>query len=92
MKVNGNETKVEAFKKAGILPRRLNFTYNGEIVETVDKFSYLGTVFFSQGEFLTLLGQSKKVMFKLNTYLFSFTNLRVKTLKFWFKIIESEEK
>ena len=44
--------------------------YNGEIIEIVNVFSYLGIVFTAGGSFnqtqITLAGQSRKAIFKLN--------------------------
>ena len=60
----------------------LNFEYNGEIIEIVNVFSYLGIVFTAGGSFnqtqITRAGQSRKAIFKLNKYLFNFTNISIK--------------
>jgi len=48
-------------------------TFNGERLEIVKSFSYLGVVFSSGGSFyiteVTLVGKTQKAIFKLNTYL-----------------------
>jgi len=55
------------FRKSGLLPMNLNFEYNGEIIEIVHVFSYLGIVLTAAGSFnqtqITLAGQSRKVIF-----------------------------
>jgi len=70
------------FRKSGLLPINLLFEYNGEIVETVNAFSYLDIVFTAGGSFnqtlITLTGLSRKAIFKLNKYLFNFTNINIK--------------
>ena len=47
MEVNVGKTKVMVFRKSGLLPMNLNFEYNGEMIEIVNVFSYLGIVFYS---------------------------------------------
>ena len=82
MKVNVGKTKVMVFRKSGLLPMNLNFEYKGEIIEIVNVLSYLGIVCTAGGSFnqtqITLAGQSRKAIFKLNTYLFNFTNISIK--------------
>ena len=39
--VNTNKTKIMIFRKGGRLPNNLNFYYNGNIIEIVNKFTYL---------------------------------------------------
>ena len=46
LKVNVMKTKVMVFRKGGILPKRLIFYYNGETLEIVSRFKYLGVVFY----------------------------------------------
>ena len=48
--VNVHKTKIMCFKKGGQLSRDTQFYYNGNIVEVVCKFTYLGVV-FSSGSF-----------------------------------------
>ena len=80
MKVNVGKTKVIVFRKSGLLPMNLHFEYNGEMEEIVNVFSYLGIVFTAGGSFnqsrITL--QSRKAIFKLNKYIFNFTNISIK--------------
>ena len=63
----------------GRLPNNLNFVYNDESIEKVNKFCYLGVVFTSGGSNFetqkTLSGQELKAVFTLNKYLFNFTAL-----------------
>ena len=54
----------------------LNFEYNGEIIEIVNVFSYLGIVFTAGGSFNQT--QITLAFFKLNKYLFNFTNISIK--------------
>lgn len=79
MKVNVDKTKIMVFRKGGMLPRNLSFTYNGEALEIVNKFRYLGVVFTVGGSFseaqITLAGQAQKAIFQLNRYLYKFTFL-----------------
>ena len=51
------------------------FHYNGNPIEIVKTFKYLGIVFTVGGAFTetqnTLAGQAQKAIFKLNKYLYS---------------------
>lgn len=47
--VNTNKTKIVVFRRGGRLPNNLEFSYNGKVIEIVNKFSYLGIVFTSGG-------------------------------------------
>ena len=82
LKVNTNKTKVIIFRKSGILPRNLNFHFDGNDIEIVKSFNYLGVVFTQGGSFKelqsTIAGQAQKAIFKLNSYLFKFANVSVK--------------
>ena len=49
--VNVAKTKVMVFRKGGILPRNLAFYYNGQQLEIVKNFKYLGIVFTAGGSF-----------------------------------------
>ena len=74
LKINVSKTKVMIFWKGGMLRRNLAFFYDGELLEIVSKFKYLGIVFTSGGSFSeaqnTLAGQAQKAIFKMNTYVF----------------------
>jgi hypothetical protein len=65
------------------VPRETMFYYNGQIIEIVNKFNYLGIVFTSGGSLSssqnTLSGQAQKASFKLNKYLHKFTYIPPKT-------------
>ena len=67
------KTKIIVFRKCGILPWNLHFTFNGERLEIVKSFSYLDVVFSSGGSFniteATLAGKAQKAIFRLNKYL-----------------------
>ncbi|MCG8034648.1 MAG: endonuclease/exonuclease/phosphatase family protein, partial [Candidatus Thiodiazotropha taylori] len=79
LKINVSKTKIMVFRKGGILPRNLAFYYDGELLEIVSKFRYLGIVFTAGGSFSeaqnTLAGQAQKAIFKMNKYLYKFTFL-----------------
>ena len=79
LKINVKKTKIMIFRKGGILPRNLTFYYNGQQLEIVNKFRYLGVVFTVGGSFSeaqnTLVGQAQKAIFQLNKYLYKFTFL-----------------
>ena len=66
-----------------MLPRNLVFYYEGEAIEIVSKFKYLGIVFTTGGSFSeaqkTLAGQAQKAIFKMNKYLHKFTFFITKT-------------
>ena len=80
--VNVAKTKVMVFRKGGMLPRNMSFYYNGERLEIVKEFKYLGMVFTTGGSFAeaqnTLSGQAQKAIFKLNKYLYKFTYISPK--------------
>ena len=66
--INVNNTKVMIFRKEGLLPLNLAFTYNGIPLEIVSQFKYLGIVFTPGGSCSeaqsTLAGQTQKAIFK----------------------------
>ena len=77
--VNTDKTKLMIFRKGGNLPGNLDFVFNGQKIEIVKKFVYLGITFTTGGSFnethKTLSGQALKAIFKLNQYLYHFTDL-----------------
>ena len=90
--VNIDKTKVMVFRKGGILPRNLSFTFQGNMIEIVNKFIYLGISFSTGSSFTethkTLSGQALKAIFKLNQYLYKFTDISPKhTLELFDKLI-----
>ena len=78
---NIDKTKVVIFKKGGRIPNDIEFLYDGKRVDVVNKFNYLVVVFSSGGSFSiaqsTISGQALKAVFKMNTYLYKFTELSV---------------
>ena len=80
--VNKDKTKVMVFRKGGILRRNLKFYYQNHELEIVRSFSYLGIVFTPGGSFsnaqVTLAGQAQKAIFKLNGYLYNFSDITPK--------------
>ena len=92
LNVNIDKTKVMVFRKGGILPRNLSFTFQGNMIEIVNKFVYLGISFSTGGSFTethkTLSGLALKAILKLNQYLYKFTDISPKhTLKLFVKFI-----
>lgn len=82
MKVSSDQTKILIFRKGGRIPQNLNVNYYGDIVKIVNQFSYLRIVLTTVGSFSevqeTLAGQTPKALFKMNKYLYNFTELIVK--------------
>ena len=80
--VNTDKTKIMIFRKGGNLPRNLDFMFKDNKIEIVRKFVYLGITFTTGGSFnethKTLSGQALKGIFKLNQYLYKFTDLSPK--------------
>ena len=80
--VNTSKTKIMIFRNGGRLPQGLNLYYNNLLIEIVNKFSYLGIVFTVGGSFSeaqnTLSGKALNAIFKLNKYLYKFTNVSIK--------------
>ena len=72
LKVNIQKTKVMVFRKGGFPPQNLRFMYDGQNLEIVNKFVYLGIVFTTGGAFTetfnTLAGQGGKAIFKMTKY------------------------
>ena len=80
--INISKTKVIVFRNGGVLPQEMKFYYNGEVLEIVSEFKYLGIVFTPGGSFSgaqsTLAGQAQKAIFKMNKYLHKFTYISPK--------------
>ena len=74
------------FRKGGQLSRDTQFFYNGNMVEIVHTFTYLGVVFSTSGSFTeaqkTLSGQALKAIFKMNKHLYKFTSISVSQVNF----------
>ena len=77
--VNTQKSKIMVFRKGGQLPRNLKFYYSNVELSIADSFSYLGVVFTPGGSFSlapnTLSGQAQKAIFRLNSYLYKFTDI-----------------
>ena len=77
--VNTQKSKIMVFRKGGQLPRNLKFYYNNVELSITDSFSYLGVVFTPGGSFSlaqnTLSDQAQKAIFRLNSYLYKFTDI-----------------
>ena len=78
--VNKDNTKIMVLRKWGILRRNLRLYYQSQELEIVRSFSYLGIVFTTGGSFsnaqVTLSGQAQKAIFKLNGYLYIFSDIK----------------
>ena len=90
--VNTSKTRVMIFQKGGRLPSNLVFTYEEHQLEIVKSFKYLGVVFSTGGSFnetdIMLSGQARKAIFKMNSYLYKFTDLAPRhTLELFDKLI-----
>ena len=70
------------FKKGGSVPRDTEFLYEGQPIEIVNQFNYLGVVFTCGGSLTsahsTSAGQAQKAVYKLNKYLYKFTYISPK--------------
>lgn len=77
--VNTSKSNVMVFRKGGMLPRNLEFSFDNTILEIVNKFTYLGVVFTPGGSFTEtqnmLAGQARKALFMLDKYIYRFTTL-----------------
>ena len=84
MKANSNteKTKIMIFRKGWSLPRNLSFVFQASVLEIVNKFVYLGITFSTGGSFnethQTLSEQALKAIFKINQYLYNFTDFSPK--------------
>ena len=90
--VNSTKTKVMIFRKGGRINQNLRFLYKNNVLEIVTKFKYLGVLFTSGASFTEmdkmLSGQALKAIFKMNKFLFKFTDLQPKhTLELFDKLI-----
>ena len=69
--VNVDKTKCVAFKKGGKIAALDKWKYNGNEIETVNQFKYLGFVLSSSGTFNkgidALLGKAQRALFSLKT-------------------------
>jgi hypothetical protein len=79
LEVNTEKTKVMVFRKRGTVFLNETWTYNGNIVEVVDDFNYLGCIFNYTGSFLKnqefVIGKSLKA---LNALLYHCKKIRLK--------------
>lgn len=69
------------FRKLDSLRRKLKFTFQEEEIEIVRKLFFSGITFTTGGSFAEthkILGQALKAIFKLNQYLYTFTDLSPK--------------
>ena len=82
MKVNVGKTKVEFFRKSGLLPMNLQLNIMEKWYNLLMHSLTLVFVFTAGGSFnqtqITLAGQSRRAIFKINKYLYNFTNISIK--------------
>ena len=81
--VNRGKTKCVVFKKGGLIGKKDIFYYDGEQIETVNSFKYLGFVFGSSGKFAkginAILEQSNKALFGMKSLQYMYPELQPKT-------------
>ena len=82
LKVNTKKTKVMVFRKGGKLRDNISFYYYGAELEIVNKFVYLGVTFTAGGSYHEtqnfLAGKGLMAIFKMNKYLYKFTDISIK--------------
>lgn len=70
LNVNISKTKIVIFRNGGVVRDSEKWYYNGELLETVDNFTYLGCVLHYNGKFNNLLkrvtDQGRKALFALH--------------------------
>ena len=70
------------FGKGGTIAKKIKFYYEGNEIDIVSSFSYLGIVFTPGGSFsqaqVTLAGQAQKAVFKLKMYFYKLAHLTPK--------------
>ena len=83
LEVNTSKTKCVAFKKGGKIGKKDKWRYDGNELETVGQFKYLGLVFGSSGKFSktfdNILTQSNKALFSMKRLQHQYSELNVKT-------------
>ena len=72
--VNVEKTKVMIFRKKGVLKEDYTWTYQGENIEMVESFSYLGLVFSCRGSFVQATYELKGKALRSMNALFNVTN------------------
>ena len=79
LEVNSSKTKVMVFRKRGRIFENERFTYNDTLIEVVDDFNYLGTVFNYTGAFVHnhehIVGKALKA---LNVLLINCKKVKIK--------------
>ena len=82
LKVNTQKTKVMIFRKGGRLWDNISFYYDRAELEICNKLVYLGVTFTTGGSFHEtqncLAGKGLKAIFKMNKYLYKFTEISIK--------------
>ena len=81
--VNTNKTKYMAFKRGGKIGKLDRWSYENCLLETVNKFKYLGFILSSSGKFaqsiLSIADQGRIALFNMKSSINSYADLDVKT-------------
>ena len=81
--VNTEKTKCVAFKKGGRVGKRDKWYFDGELLETVTTFKYLGFILSSSGKFAksiaTICDQGRIALFNMKSFLHKFPHLDLRT-------------
>ena len=90
--INVGKTKVMVFRKGGRISNKVEFKYDGNLLEKVKTFSYLGITFSTGGSFKYTFerfeGQAMKAIFALKQYITNFPDISIKhTLDLFDKLI-----
>lgn len=79
LEVNTEKTKIMVFRNRGKVLRREVWNYNGKLIDVVDDFNYLGTIFNYTGKFSKnqehLIGKALKA---LNVLLYNCNKIKIK--------------
>ena len=89
--VNRSKTKCVAFKPGGKIGKEDIWFYNGEVLETVKAFKYLGFMFGSSGKFSkgiqTILEQSNKALFSMKSLQYQYPEIMPKNQLYLFNAL-----
>ena len=89
LKVNVSKTKIMIFSKNGKWSKKHNFTYNGETVDIVNEFKYLGMVFEDDGRFLSAIKLIKAQANKAMRYIISRARAKNMTIDIQLKLFDT---
>lgn len=90
LKVNIKKTKIMIFNKAGATIKKHKFNFQGNILDSVNQYTYLGFVFIPSGKMHTgiehLINKAKKAWFSIQK---SLMKSKEKTVHTYTKLIDS---